>query len=104
MYHIVKMKKKKKTQNKPANKQNTLFRKSVRTLDTSLGAINGWELLKHKVKDFSVYFAKYKCKTLRDNTKLFENQINFLETGWTEQLISTKITRKLDYICFMVKK
>lgn len=81
MYHIVKMKKKQrkkkklknKNQNKQANKQNTLFRKSVRTLDTSLGAINGWELLKHKVKDFSVYFAKYKCKTLRDNTKLFEN-------------------------------
>lgn len=65
----------------------------MRTLDTSLGAINGWELLKHKVKDFSVYFAKYKCKTLRDNTKLFENQINFLETGWTEQLKYTKITR-----------
>lgn len=77
MYHIVKMKKNKQTrkqkkklknknQNKQANKQNTLFRKSVRTLDTSLGAINGWELLKHKVKDFSVYFAKYKCKTFRN--------------------------------------
>lgn len=72
-------------------KQNTFFRNSVRTLDTSLGVFDRRSL--NTRLTISHILQKYKCKTLRDNITLIEKQLKFLETGRTEQFKYTSITR-----------
>ena len=67
------------------------IRNIIYTLDTSLNAIERWELLKRNIKEYSMDYAKLRQKSIRQNIKSIEKELDDLETGPSEKFDYAKI-------------